>query len=75
MDAEAANAAGGTVGWTYTINEAAAQYLAAGQVATEVYTVTLNDGNGSTVTQDVTVTLTGTNDVPVVAATDVTGAT
>ena len=65
---EAANAAGGTVGWTYTINEAAAQYLAAGQVATEVYTVTLNDGNGSTTTQDVTVTITGTNDAPVLTA-------
>src|SRR5205085_2066986 len=68
---EAANAAGGTVAWTYTINEAAAQYLAAGQSVVEVYTVTLDDGNGSTVTQDVRVTITGTND----AVTIVTGST
>ncbi|MCW3797624.1 VCBS domain-containing protein, partial [Sphingomonas sp. BN140010] len=63
---EAAGAAGGTVGWTYTINDAAAQYLAAGEVVTETYVVTLDDGHGSTTTQNVTVTITGTNDVAVI---------
>jgi VCBS repeat-containing protein len=61
---EAANAASGSVGWTYTISETAAQYLAAGQSVTENYIVTLNDGHGSTTTQTVTVTITGTNDAP-----------
>ena len=65
---EAPNAANGSVGWTYTINEAAAQYLAAGQVATEVYVVTIDDGHGSTITQNVTVTITGTNDQPDIRA-------
>src|SRR5947209_2166313 len=32
------------------------------------------DGNGGTVARTVSVTITGTNDAPVVAATDVTGA-
>lgn len=63
----------GSVGWTYTLNNTAAQYLAVGQTVTEVYTVKVDDGHGGTATQDVTVTLTGTNDVPVVTATDVTG--
>jgi VCBS repeat-containing protein len=65
---EAANAANGTVGWTYTIDEAAAQYLAAGQVKTEKYIVTINDGHGSTVQQTITVTITGTNDQPDIRA-------
>jgi VCBS repeat-containing protein len=59
---EAAGAAGGTVGWTYDIDNAAAQKLAAGQTVTEIYTVTIDDGHGSTTTQDVVITITGTND-------------
>ncbi|WP_341486572.1 VCBS domain-containing protein [Pararhizobium sp. A13] len=71
---EAANAANGSVQWRYALNNGASQYLAAGQSVVEHYTVTVNDGHGSTATQVVTVTITGTNDAPVVAATDVTGA-
>ncbi|WLG86308.1 VCBS domain-containing protein [Pseudomonas cucumis] len=59
---EAANAANGTVDWTYTLNNAAAQSLAQGQTATETYVVTINDGHGSSTTQNVTITITGTND-------------
>jgi VCBS repeat-containing protein len=66
---EAANAASGSVGWTYTIDEAAAQHLAEGQSATEKYVVTLSDGHGSTTTQVITVTITGTNDAPLVSGT------
>ncbi|WPN59446.1 VCBS domain-containing protein [Pseudomonas sp. P9_31] len=60
--AQAANAANGTVNWTYTVNNAAAQYLAQGQTATETYVVTVNDGHGSSTTKSVTITITGTND-------------
>ncbi|NSX09100.1 type I secretion protein, partial [Pseudomonas lini] len=59
---EAANAADGTVNWTYTLDNAAAQYLAQGQTVTETYVVTINDGHGSSTTQNVTITITGTND-------------
>ena len=52
--------------WTYDIDNAAAQQLAAGQVVTEVYTITIDDQNGDTVTQDITITITGTNDAPVI---------
>ena len=51
--------------WTYTLNTAAAQSLAAGQTTTEVFTTTATDSFGATVTQDVTLTITGTNDAPV----------
>ncbi|MGE7956803.1 VCBS domain-containing protein, partial [Pseudomonas sp. NPDC089530] len=60
--AEAANAANGTVDWTYTLNNAAAQSLAQGQTATETYVVTISDGHGSSTTQNVIITITGTND-------------
>ncbi len=59
---EAANSANGTVNWTYTLNNAAAQYLAQGQTVTETYVVTINDGHGSSTTQNVTITIAGTND-------------
>ena len=73
---EGTNAAGGSVAWSYTIDEAAAQYLAAGETVTEHYVVTVDDGNGGTVAQTVTVTITGTNDAPTiaVAGTDAIGA-
>ncbi|WP_411836130.1 VCBS domain-containing protein [Pseudomonas chlororaphis subsp. aurantiaca] len=59
---EAANAANGTVNWTYTLNNAAAQALAQGQTVSETYVVTISDGHGSSTTQNVTITITGTND-------------
>src|SRR5207253_493083 len=40
----------------------------------ETFTITLDDGHGGTVDRTISVTLTGTNDTPVVASTDVTGA-
>ena len=64
---EAANPANGSVAWSYTINNAAAQYLAAGQSVTEVYAVTVKDGQGSTTIQNITITITGTNDIPVIS--------
>src|SRR5205814_1614094 len=66
-----------TVGWTYQVYNDATQYLAAGQTATEKFTVTISDGHtGGTVDQLVTVTITGTNDAPTitVAGTDADGA-
>ena len=55
-----------SVGWTFTLddNDPILQSLAAGQTITQVYTVTVMDNNGGTVTQDVTITITGTNDAP-----------
>ena len=45
-----------------------------GQTATETFTVTIDDGNGGTVDQLVTVTVTGTNDAPTISAADASGA-
>ena len=39
-----ASTADGTFGWTYAIDNNAAQYLAANQTVSETYTVTISDG-------------------------------
>src|SRR5206468_3840036 len=65
---EAANAADGAVQWHYNMNNAATQYLAAGQTVTESFVVTINDGHGSTAIQTVTVTITGCNDAATVSS-------
>src|SRR6185369_9962912 len=65
---------GGQLTWTYTVADSAVEYLAAGQTKVESFTITLNDQNGGVITRQIDVTITGTNDAPIVSATDVTGA-
>ena len=54
--------------WTYTLDNSNAkvQALAEGQTATDTIIVTVNDGKGGTATQEITVTITGTNDAPTI---------
>ena len=69
---EVADSTGGTTGtvdWTYSVNDTALQSLGASTV-TETYTVTVNDGHGGTASQNVTITLNGTNDAPVLNPND-----
>ncbi len=65
---ESATTAGGSVGWTYKLNSSA-QALAEGDIRTETYKVTINDGHGGVITKDVTITITGTNDAAVIGGT------
>ena len=64
------NSAGGngTITWTYSVGSAAIDFLGAGQTAYQIYQVKVSDGHGGTDTQYVTITLNGSNDAPVVAA-------
>ena len=55
---------GGSVDWTFTVNDSAIHFLAANQTLTQTYTVTIDDQHGGLVTQDVVVTLHGVNDAP-----------
>ena len=65
---------GGQLTWTYTVAESAVEYLAGGQTKVESFTITLDDQNGGVITKAIDVTITGTNDAPLVSAADVTGA-
>ena len=61
----------GTIDWTFTLDNALTQYLGEGETVTVVYRVSIDDGSGTAnavQTQDITVTITGTNDVPVAVA-------
>ncbi|WP_216636847.1 VCBS domain-containing protein, partial [Endozoicomonas ascidiicola] len=64
----------GQVDWDFEVSDSDIDYLAAGQILTQIYTVTVSDGEGGSADQDIVITLTGTNDVPIIEAiTDVTG--
>ncbi len=54
----------GKVDWAFSIDDSALEDLAEGQILTQDYTVTIDDGNGGAATQTVTVTLVGENDGP-----------
>ncbi len=56
---------GGLVTWTYEVSNAAVQFLGQGETITETHTVTLTDNQGHSVSQDIDVTITGVNDDPV----------
>jgi VCBS repeat-containing protein len=53
---------GDSVGWDFSVSDEALDSLEEGEVVTQTYTVEISDGNGGTVTQDVTVTITGAAD-------------
>src|SRR5262249_4954408 len=57
----------GTVGWTFAVSHQAVEFLATGQTLTQTYTVIVTDIYGASSTQLVTITITGTNDAPVIA--------
>jgi VCBS repeat-containing protein len=65
---------GGVVTWNYSVPASAVEFLAAGQTRVETFTFNVLDGQGGSVPRTVSVTITGTNDAPVVATVDVTGA-
>jgi VCBS repeat-containing protein len=54
----------GSLAWHFTVDNADIQFLAQGQILTQDYLVTIADNNGGSTTQDVTVTINGTNDAP-----------
>ncbi|SFL26782.1 VCBS repeat-containing protein, partial [Pseudovibrio ascidiaceicola] len=43
------------------------EHLAVGEIATDTFTYTIDDGNGGVVTKTATITINGTNDAPIVS--------
>ena len=64
VDNDTAGDGSGVIGWTYTIANSDIGGLDIGQNFSETFTVTVTDINNASVTQDVTVTVNGANDVP-----------
>ena len=58
----------GTIGWHYNIADSALDFLGAHDQVTLTYTVQTSDGNGGIASQDVTITVHGTEDTPVISA-------
>ena len=56
----------GTVGWTYSASNLNLDFLGQGQSITLTYTVSITDPRGGIGTDDVTITINGSNDGPVV---------
>ena len=63
---EAVNSATGEVGFFYLFDPASTNEIALGEVVTETYTVTINDLNGSTISRNIVITITGTNEAPII---------
>ncbi|WP_309245421.1 VCBS domain-containing protein [Vibrio mediterranei] len=52
--------------WEFTPKNDLLQALAEGEIQKEVFTVIAQDKNGATITQEITITIEGRNDVPVI---------
>ena len=63
--ADPSGAPGGLAQWSFSVDNAALQFLAQGQELTQTYTVTIHDGGGGSDGGGL-ITITGTNDAPVV---------
>ncbi|MEZ9513032.1 VCBS domain-containing protein, partial [Vibrio breoganii] len=61
--------------WHYTLDNSAHQALAQGETHTETMLVTVTDEHGSSTTQQVVITVEGTNDRPVISSNAQHGAT
>jgi hypothetical protein len=58
----------GSATWTYSVADSHFDFLAAGQTLTLTYTAKVDNGGGNVATAPLRVTITGTNDTPVIAA-------
>src|SRR5690606_3480088 len=58
----------GSTSWAYNVTGANLDFLGAGETITLTYTITVEDSAGVQATDDVTITITGTNDGPVIDA-------
>jgi VCBS repeat-containing protein len=60
------NTNSGEVTWSYDISEDKLNFLGQGEVVTAIFTITVTDDSLASVTEDITVTIKGTNDNPIV---------
>ena len=59
---------GGSVGWSWTVNDAALDYLGEGETLDQYYDVKIDDGHGGAKTETVHITITGAEDAVVITS-------
>ena len=64
---------GGVVDWEYTVQNADVQFIAAREFVDQLYSISLSDGNGGVLRQEVGVRIHGINDAPVIDGPSQTG--
>lgn len=64
----AGNTNNGSASWTYSIADGAFDFLGTGEILTLTYTATVDDGHSGVITKPFTITVTGTNDTPVITS-------
>src|SRR5262249_10300120 len=72
VSSDSTGSGSGSIAFTFSAADNTFDFLAANQTLTITYNVTVTDNNGLSSTKPVTITITGTNDTPVLAA-DVSG--
>ncbi len=65
---DSTNGVPGSQSWTFSAPDSYFDYLADGETVTLTYTVVVDDHHGSYALQDIIVTVTGSNDAPVIGA-------
>ncbi len=70
---ELPNSSSGTVDWTYSVPSSQTEYLGAGETKVESFNVAVDDGQGGISIQTVNITISGTNNQPVVSDVNVNG--
>lgn len=63
----------GAIDWSYAVEDSELDFLSAGQMITQTYDVSVDDGQGGVAVEMVTITLIGTNDAPVIGVGGVVG--
>jgi VCBS repeat-containing protein len=71
--ASAVDGSGGSIAWAYTVDAADVEYLAAGETRVETFTLVIDNGRGGSTSTQVSVTINGTNDAPLIALSGLSG--
>ncbi|PID78340.1 MAG: hypothetical protein CSB21_00685, partial [Deltaproteobacteria bacterium] len=58
----------GEIVWDFNVEDKNIDILKEGESLTQIYTITLDDGNGGTAVKDVVITINGSNDAPVITS-------
>src|SRR5207248_643499 len=68
LSPDSTSGATGHLGWHFSVADGALDFLSAGESRVQTYAVTVDDQHGGTASQNVVITISGTNDAPVITS-------